>query len=65
MMATNNISNTAVASPHPHPGMMQQAQVPSGPSGPSSITRYMMAQSPQNAIYRPPMSPMTTLSMRA
>lgn len=63
MISTTTPSNTAVSSPLSHSGMTQSTQVPVGPSGPTSITRYMMAQSPQGALYRPPMSPMNTISM--
>lgn len=64
MIATTPNNTTAVSSPLPHPSMMQQTQVPVGPAGPTSITRYMMAQSPQGATYRPPISPMNTISMK-
>ncbi len=63
-------SNNAVPSPHSHPGMIQQQQqqqqqVSVGPSVSNSITRYMMAQSPQAGAYRPQMSPMNMMSMKA
>ncbi|CAF3989345.1 unnamed protein product, partial [Rotaria sordida] len=57
-------SNNAIQSPHSHPGMMQQQQqqTPIGPPGQSPLARYMMAQSPQGGVYRPPMSPMNMIN---
>ncbi len=57
-------SSGAVSSPHSHPGMMQQQQASLGPPVQSPLARYMMAQSPQSAVYRPQMSPMNTMSKK-
>ncbi len=57
-------SSNAVPSPHSHPGMMQQQPTPLGPPGQSPLARYMMAQSPQGSVGRPPMSPMNMMSKK-
>lgn len=61
MVTSNN--GGPIQSPHSHPGIMQQ-QTPVGPAGQSPLARYMMAQSPQNAVYRPQISPMNTMSKK-
>jgi hypothetical protein len=40
----------------------QQQQAPLGQPGPSPLSRYMMASSPQGVLYRPQMSPMNMMS---
>jgi len=57
-------SSNAVPSPHSHPGMMQQQPTPLGPPGQSPLARYMMAQSPQGSVGRPPISPMNMMSKK-
>ncbi|CAF3761235.1 unnamed protein product [Adineta steineri] len=61
------ITSGSVVSPHSHPGMMQQQQQQQqptsiGPPGQSPLARYMMAQSPQNSLYRPQASPMNMIN---
>ncbi|CAF1353756.1 unnamed protein product [Adineta steineri] len=59
------ITSGSVVSPHSHPSMMQQQQqqpTSIGPPGQSPLARYMMAQSPQNSLYRPQASPMNMIN---
>ncbi|CAF4954776.1 unnamed protein product [Rotaria magnacalcarata] len=60
IMTSNSVN--VIQSPHSHPGMIQQQQTPVGAPGQSPLARYMMAQSPQNSVYRPQMSPINMIN---